>query len=176
MASREDWSSCTSSVKSTSIYGGDSKPITGSYTSRTGRTRVKSWRWRSRLSWSQTWIARRLWPPPSRTQTPPSTQRQRTTVWRCSTSNCSVTDRRFRFPVHTIHAVRPSVKDSRRGNAGLGTNGSTTVLPLGHFLLLKLWTDFDFLFLSTLLSQFQRDSFLICLFPHRTVVFFLFFS
>lgn len=121
-ASQEDWSSCTSSVKSTSIYGGDSKPITGSYTSRTGRTRIKSWRWRSRPSWSQTWSARRLWPPPSRTQTPPSTQRQRTTVWRCSTSNCSAAGHRLRFPVHTIHAVRSSVKDSRRGNAGWGTN------------------------------------------------------
>lgn len=54
---------------------------------RTGRTRVKSWRRRNRRSWSRVWRTRRCWSPPSRTQTPPSTQRQRNTVWRCSTSD-----------------------------------------------------------------------------------------
>ncbi len=93
-ASQVDWCSCMSNAKSTSIYGGDSRLTTGSYTSRTGQTRVKSWRWRSRHSWSRVWRTRKLWFPPSLTQTPPSTQRQRTTVWRCSMSD------------HSVHAKR----------------------------------------------------------------------
>lgn len=86
-ASQADWFSCTSSAKSTSIYGRDSRPTTGSYTCRTGRTRVKSWPWRSRRSWSPTRRTKRCWPTLSRTQTPPSIQRQRTTAWRCSMSD-----------------------------------------------------------------------------------------
>lgn len=107
-ASRVDWCSCTSSAKSTSTFGGDSRLTTGSYTSRTGQTRVKSWRWRSRRSWSQVWRTRKLWPPPSRTQTPPSTQRQRTTVWRCSMSDRSV--HAIGCPAHTTLTNEPSWK------------------------------------------------------------------
>uniref|UniRef100_A0AAX7UZP8 RING-type E3 ubiquitin transferase n=1 Tax=Astatotilapia calliptera TaxID=8154 RepID=A0AAX7UZP8_ASTCA len=42
-----DWFSCTSSAKSTSIYGGDSRRITGSYMCRTVQRHIKSIHWRS---------------------------------------------------------------------------------------------------------------------------------
>ena len=47
LASRGGWCSCMCSVRSTSSCGGDSRPTTGSYTSRTAQTPAKSWRWRS---------------------------------------------------------------------------------------------------------------------------------
>lgn len=54
--------------------------------SRTCQKRVKSSRWRSRLSWSRAWRTREFLFQLSLTQTPPSTQRQMTAAWRCSMS------------------------------------------------------------------------------------------
>lgn len=54
--------------------------------SRTCQRHIKSSHWRNLLWWSQAQRTRKLWLRLSRTQTPPSTQRQRTTAWTCSRS------------------------------------------------------------------------------------------
>ncbi|TMS04439.1 E3 ubiquitin-protein ligase MARCH8 [Larimichthys crocea] len=56
---------------------------------------------------AKSWRTRKLWPPPSRTQTPPSTQRQRTTVWRCFMSDHSV--HAICCPTQTTPTNRPLV-------------------------------------------------------------------